>query len=205
MITLKRWYRSSRNRPALISSFRFLLVAAMTRTSTGMSFSPPTRMILFSCNALSTLACADRLISPISSRNNVPPEASSKSPLRCLMADVNDPFSWPKRLLSISSDGIAAQLTSTKGPLARRLFSCSCLATNSLPVPLSPVIKTRALVDATRSIISRIDCNAFDSPIISYLRLTFFLSVLVSFNNTDLSSAFRMVTRSLFRSSGLAM
>ena len=34
-------------------------------------------------------------ISPISSRNSVPPSASSKRPLRCASAPVNAPFSWP--------------------------------------------------------------------------------------------------------------
>jgi hypothetical protein len=34
-------------------------------------------------------------ISPISSRNSVPLSASSKRPLRALMAPVKAPFSWP--------------------------------------------------------------------------------------------------------------
>ena len=33
------------------------------------------------------------LMSPISSKNKVPPSASSKSPLRVLMAEVKEPFS----------------------------------------------------------------------------------------------------------------
>ena len=48
------------------------------------------------------------------------------------------PLMWPKSSDSISSSGIAAQLTSTKGPLLRRLAACNARATSSLPVPLSP-------------------------------------------------------------------
>ena len=65
---------------------------------------------------------------------------------------MNEPFSCPNSSLSISSDGMAAQLTSTKGRSARRLSSCSRWATSSLPVPLSPVISTRASEGATFSI-----------------------------------------------------
>jgi len=45
------------------------------------------------------------------------------------MAEVKAPFSCPKSSLSISSEGIAAQFTSTKGALARLLFSCINRAT----------------------------------------------------------------------------
>ena len=38
----------------------------------------------------------------------MPPCACSNLPIRCLTAEVNDPFSWPKSSLSISSLGIAA-------------------------------------------------------------------------------------------------
>jgi len=48
--------------------------------------------------------------------------------------------------------GMAAQLTSTKGPLLRKLAACSERATSSLPVPLSPKISTRPLVGAVTPI-----------------------------------------------------
>ena len=51
-------------------------------------------------------------------------------------------FSWPNNSLSISSLGMAAQLTSISGPVARLLRSWIHRATSSLPVPLSPVIRT---------------------------------------------------------------
>ena len=47
---------------------------------------------------------------------------------------------------------MAAQLTSTSELPARLLFSCSQRATNSLPTPFSPVIKTLASVGADKDI-----------------------------------------------------
>ena len=126
------------------------------RTFTFISLSPPTLVILFSCKALNTFACALKLISPISSKNKVPPSANSNFPLRCATALVKEPFSCPNNSLSINSEGMAAQFTSIKGPLALLLFSCSQRATNSLPLPLLPVIKTLASVGATFSIMSLI-------------------------------------------------
>ena len=59
---------------------------------------------------------ADRACrSPISSRNSVPPLASSNLPMRCCSAPVNEPFSWPKSVLSTSSRGIAATFTAMNG------------------------------------------------------------------------------------------
>jgi len=62
-------------------------------------------------------------MSPISSRKRVPPFACSNLPILCLMAEVNEPFSCPNNSLSISYEGIAAQLTSTKAAFALLLFS----------------------------------------------------------------------------------
>ena len=58
-------------------------------------------------------------------------------------------FSCPKSSLSISVSGMAAQLTAINGPTERGLELWSARATNSLPVPLSPVINTAAEVGAT--------------------------------------------------------
>ena len=142
-------------------------MAATTRTLTVMSLSLPTRLIRFSCRARNTLACAERLMSPISSRKSVPPSACSNLPLCCLLADVNDPFSCPKSSLSINSDGMAAQLTSMNGCPARRLCSCSRWATSSLPVPLAPLISTRASDGATFSISRLTETIAREEPISS--------------------------------------
>ena len=173
------------------------------RTSTLISLSPPTRVILFSCNARSTLAWADIDMSPISSRNSVPPLACSNFPIRCLIAEVKAPFSWPNNSLSISSAGMAAQFTSTNWPLERGLCSWIQRATNSFPVPFSPVIKTRASVGATLAIVCLIDSMAELSPTISLVLDTFRLSTLVSVIKVDLSSALRTVIRRRFKSGGL--
>jgi hypothetical protein len=61
------------------------------------------------------------------------------------------PRSWPKSSLSTRPTGSAAQLTLIKGFSARALLECRALAISSLPVPLSPVIKTVASVGATRA------------------------------------------------------
>ena len=49
----------------------------------------------------------------------------------------------------------AAQLNTTIGFAARSLLRCIARATSSLPVPVSPVISTVALVGATLAIFSR--------------------------------------------------
>ena len=51
----------------------------------------------------------------------------------------------------MSSDGIAAQFTSTSEDFKRFDFSCNQCATSSFPVPFGPVINTRASVLATFS------------------------------------------------------
>ncbi len=51
---------------------------------------------------------------------------------------MNAPFSWPKSSLSISSVGMAAQLTLTKARDASRLSRWMWAASSSLPVPDSP-------------------------------------------------------------------
>ena len=68
------------------------------------------------------------------------------------MAEVKAPRSWPNSSLSISSEGMAAQFTSTKGKAERALLAWSQRATSSLPVPFSPVMSTRASDGATLSI-----------------------------------------------------
>jgi hypothetical protein len=89
------------------------------------------------------LACNGGDISAISSRKIVPPSASSKRPMRVLLAPVNAPFSWPNSSLSSRVSGIAAQFTLIIGPVARKLHAWMTSARISLPTPLSPVISTR--------------------------------------------------------------
>ncbi len=68
----------------------------------------------------------------------MPPFAASKRPLRCFLASVKAPFSWPKSSASRSGSGIAAQFTLMNGPLARGEPWWMSSATSSLPVPDSP-------------------------------------------------------------------
>ena len=180
-----------------------MFVAAITLTSTLMSLSAPTLVIFPSCNARNTFACAFKLMSPISSKKMVPPFACSNLPIRCFMAEVKEPFSWPNNSLSINSPGIAAQFTSTIGPVLRLLFSCIHLATSSLPTPLSPVISTLASVGATFSIVSFIFLMPILLPTISCTLATLRLSTFVSVTNVCLSKALRRVINRRLRSGGL--
>ena len=121
-MTLRRKNRSSRNSPRWIASSRFLLVAAITRTSTLIVRAEPSRSTSCSCSTRSTLACVFGLMSPTSSRKIVPRSACSNLPICFSVAPVNEPFSWPNSSDSISSSGIAAQFTCTKRWPARGLL-----------------------------------------------------------------------------------
>ena len=121
---------------------RWRCVAQTTRTSTLMLLLSPTRRISRLSSTRSSLACIDLGSSPISSRNSVPPSATSNSPTRCSSAPVKAPLRWPKSSLSIRFSGKAPQLIATNGCSRRRLCSCSERATSSLPVPVSPRIST---------------------------------------------------------------
>ena len=103
------------------------------------------------CSTRSSRVCASSGMSPISSRNSVPPSACSNLPARRASAPVKAPFSWPNSSLSISSRGIAAMLTATNGPPLRLPKSCSARATSSLPVPDSPAISTVRSVFISRA------------------------------------------------------
>ena len=61
---------------------------------------------------------------------------------------------------------MAAQLTVTKGALARRLLKWIAWATSSLPVPLSPVTSTGASVSATCSMRRSTSSHCGESPLI---------------------------------------
>ena len=141
-------------------------------------------------------------MSPISSKNKVPPLASSNFPIRCFTAEVNEPFSWPNNSLSINSDGIAAQFTSTNCEFERLDFSCNQRATSSFPLPFAPVIKTLASVGATRSMVSLIRPMAGDSPSISLVLLTLRFKTLVSVTKFPRSRAFLTVISKRFKSGG---
>ncbi len=98
---------------------RSLLVAAMMRTSALIGVRPPTVVYSPCCSTRSSRVCASIGMSPISSRNSVPPSACSKRPELRVLAPVNAPFSWPNNSDSMRSRGIAAMLMATNGPLRR--------------------------------------------------------------------------------------
>jgi hypothetical protein len=75
-------------------------------------------------------------------------------------------LSWPKSSASRRLSGKAAQLMETKGLLRRELDACSACASSSLPVPLSPVMRTDASVGASVSTISSIRRMGGEWPMI---------------------------------------
>ena len=116
--------------------------------------------------ARSTLAWAERLMSPISSRNRVPPWATSNWPRRRAAAPEKLPFSWPNSSdsMRLRGDGGAVHLDEGGlGPLGLPVQA----AMSSLPVPDSPRTSTRPLVGATLAISSRSRCMEALSPSIS--------------------------------------
>ena len=110
----------------------------MTRTSTFTVSTPPTRSNSRSCSTRSSFTCTSAGTSPTSSRNSVPPSASSKRPARRAMAPVNAPFSCPNSSDSSTPGARAAQFTRTNGRDSRGLLMWMARATISLPVPVSP-------------------------------------------------------------------
>ncbi len=91
---------------------------------------------------------------PISSRKIVPPSACMNFPVLLPVAPVKAPATWPNNSLSSRFSGRAPQATSMKGLALRRLRRWMARAIIDLPVPLSPVKSTVALVSATLSIMS---------------------------------------------------
>src|SRR5262249_34984430 len=92
--------------------------------------------------------------------------ASSSRAARSSSTRVNAPRSWPNGSDAIRVWGIAAQLTLTNGPLARRDQMWMERASNSLPVPVSPVTRTVESVGATFRARACTACNAADAPTI---------------------------------------
>ena len=158
----KRSSKSALNRPLSTILGRCSLVAATMRTSTRMGRDEPMRVTSPYSTARSNRSCAPILKVPSSSRNNVPPSASSKRPSRARVAPVNAPASCPNNSASISVSGKAAQFMVTKGPSQRALKRCRRSAINSLPVPRSPTTNTGRLSGAARLARSTASKNAVD-------------------------------------------
>src|SRR5438445_8695744 len=104
-----------------------------------------------SCSTRRSFVWRSSGISPTSSRKTVPALASSNRPMRCVIAPVNAPFSWPNSSLSSNPVGIAAQFSFTKAFERRGLRLWIARAISSFPVPVSPEIRTVESVGATVS------------------------------------------------------
>ena len=110
----------------------------------------PTLMNSPLSSTLSRRACVVSGSSATSSRNMVPPSASSKYPFLVATAPVNAPFSWPKSSESIVPSGMAPQFTAMYFACLRGDPAWMICGKNSFPVPLSPVTSTDRSIGATR-------------------------------------------------------
>ncbi|MNT63438.1 hypothetical protein D3C72_2012550 [compost metagenome] len=79
-------------------------------------------------------------------------------------APVKLPFLWPKNSLSISSEGMAPQLTGTNGCSVRGPSSWIRRATSSLPLPDSPLMYTGAWLRDSLAICLRSTRIGGESP-----------------------------------------
>ena len=140
-MVLSRKSRSWRKRPAATSALRSALVAEMIRTLTLRVFDEPSRSNSPVSSTRSSFCCCVSGTLAISSRNSVPPSASSKRPTRSALASVKAPLTWPNSSLSNTPSDRPPALTVTIGRPARGDTACSACATRPLPVPFSPVIE----------------------------------------------------------------
>ncbi|KYF99094.1 hypothetical protein BE18_37325 [Sorangium cellulosum] len=115
----------------------------------------PTRTISPYSSVRRSFACVRGDSSPTSSRKSVPSWAASNRPSRGATAPVNAPRSWPKSSLSTSDSDRLAQFTFTNRSRGCRDMPAIHSATTSLPVPVSPRIRTGSGVGATVSRASR--------------------------------------------------
>ena len=139
----------SENFPCSTICARSRFVAASTLAEIGFATVDPTGRTSFSCSARSSFACRSSGNSPISSRNTVPLSAEASNPSFARSAPVNAPFTCPNSSLSISVGTSDPQSTVTNGFAAFGPLKWIDRATSSLPVPLSPRIKTGCVEYAT--------------------------------------------------------
>ena len=132
-----------------------MLVAARMRTSTFSTERLPRRENCWSWRTCRSLACNDGGISPISSSRIVPLLQISNLPGLAWVAPVNAPASYPNSSLSSKSAGTAAQFTFKNVRCARGESLWIKRAITSLPVPLSPNIRTGMSTCATSAACER--------------------------------------------------
>ena len=141
-------------------------MAATTRTSVFCTLAEPTRRNSPDCSTRNRRTCVDKGSSPTSSRNIVPPSASSKYPLRASVAPVKAPFSCPKSSESIVPSGMAPQFTAIYLACLRAEYACIICGKNSFPTPLSPTTSTDRSVGATRRATLKARFSSSELPII---------------------------------------
>ena len=134
---------------------------------TGTILFEPTLTISFFWIAAKSFDCNSIGMFPISSRNNVPPEAISNLPGLSSFASVNAPLTWPNNSLSKRVWDIEPISTLTKTLSTLLELRCIARAINSLPVPFSPRIRTSASVSATFLIVLKTFFIGSDVPMIS--------------------------------------
>jgi hypothetical protein len=167
------------------------LVAASTRMSTFSGFESPTLVTTRSCSARRSFTWSDSGSSPISSRKSVPLSAAWNFPARVATAPVKAPFTCPKSSDSMRFSGMAPQLMTMKGPLARLERLWISRAMSSLPVPVSPVMSTDTSVGATFCTLLNTFIIESQLPMISPKRcsLSFFSSSALPWRRVSSSSA----------------
>src|SRR5678815_5102621 len=119
----------------------------MTRTSTLTASEAPTGRTSPSWRTRSSATWDSSGSSAISSRKRVPPLARRTRPSRSSLAPENAPRRWPNSSLSMRLRGSAPQLIGTNAP-RRPEASWIARAISSLPVPVSPRIRTATLARA---------------------------------------------------------
>src|SRR5688500_19668272 len=67
----------------------------MSRVSIGIDSVAPTGMTSRCCSTRRSFTCVAGVVSPISSRKNVPPAAEVNNPCLSFTAPVNEPLMWP--------------------------------------------------------------------------------------------------------------
>ena len=105
-IVLIRYNKSCRKVPSCTIAWISIFVAEISRTSIGTERVAPRRRICLFSIAVNNFACIGKLKLPISSRNRVPPEATSIRPGLSRRASVKAPFSYPNSSLSNNCSGI---------------------------------------------------------------------------------------------------
>ena len=114
-----------------------VFIAAISFTLTRFITLEPRLLKLPSWRTRRSFGCRDRGMELISSRNSVPPSASSNNPLFST-APVKAPFEVPNKILSRSVSGSAAQFWAINGLSLLSPALWIDWANTSLPVPVSP-------------------------------------------------------------------